>query len=75
MRSKDRKRAVSRQGYFWVFLAAEINLLAFKYVLSRSSEVPKKVLGHSVGALVVDAYSGYNTQSRKRVGCWAHVRR
>jgi transposase len=37
------------------------------------------VLGGTQGALVVDAYTGYNPvtlpQGCTRIGCWAHVRR
>ena len=37
------------------------------------------MLGGTSGALVVDAYTGYNAvtvpKGRVRVGCWAHVRR
>ena len=51
------------------------------YVFSagRSGETPKQVLGDSQGALVVDAYTGYNAVTvpgkRERVGCLAHARR
>jgi transposase len=42
-------------------------------------ETAASVLGESQGFLLVDAYSGYNRvttpKGRKRVGCWAHVRR
>ncbi|MBN1207484.1 MAG: DUF2381 family protein [Myxococcaceae bacterium] len=47
--------------------------------MSRSGKTPQQVLDGTLGALVVDAYTGYNPVTlpggRVRVGCWAHVRR
>jgi len=64
-------------GYVWAFLADK--LVAYRVSPSRSGETPRQVLEGTPGTLVVDAYSGYNQvtgpDSRKRAGCWAHVRR
>jgi transposase len=67
----------TRKAYLWTFVGDD--LIGYKYSASRSGDTPMEVLGSTEGALVVDAYTGYNqvTQAgrRTRVGCWAHVRR
>ncbi|NOK10123.1 IS66 family transposase [Corallococcus exercitus] len=72
----------TRQGYLWTFLTQTPQgewLLGYRFSLGRASATPKSVLGGTRGALVVDAYTGYNAvtlpEGRVRVGCWAHVRR
>nr|WP_255424347.1 IS66 family transposase [Corallococcus sp. CA047B] len=54
-------------------------LVGYRFSLGRASTTPKDVLGGTRGALVADAYTGYNAvtlpEGRVRVGCWAHVRR
>ena len=66
-----------RKGYVWTFLAGK--KIAYVFSAGRSGETPKQVLGDSQGALVVDAYTGYNAVTvpgkRERVGCLAHARR
>lgn len=66
-----------RQSWIWAFLAGPIIL--FVYSFSRSSETASKMLAGTSGFLQADAYQGYNEvclpNGRKRVGCWAHVRR
>ena len=66
-----------RKGYVWTFIAD--NLIGYRFAGGRSGETPRNVLGGSKGALVVDAYSGYNrvtdVDGRVRAGCLAHVRR
>jgi transposase len=66
-----------RLGFVWTFLADK--LIAYRFSPSRSGETPRQILGGTKGALVVDAYSGYNdvasVEGRSRVGCHAHVRR
>lgn len=45
---------------------------------SRSGETPVRVLGDTLGKLVVDGYSGYKVTvpgGRERAGCLAHLRR
>ncbi|WP_223644097.1 IS66 family transposase [Corallococcus sp. EGB] len=80
MRVLDVKK--TRQGYLWTFLTQTPEgqwLLGYRFSLGRASTTPKDVLGGTRGALVVDAYTGYNAvtlpEGRVRVGCWAHVRR
>jgi transposase len=67
----------TRTGYLWTFISEK--LIAYQFSASRSGETPSRVLGESVGSLVVDAYTGYNQVTkpgrRERVGCWAHGRR
>ncbi|QAT89020.1 hypothetical protein EJ065_7498 [Corallococcus coralloides] len=72
----------TKQGYLWTFLTQTVEgewLLGYRFSLGRASTTPKEVLGGTRGALVVDAYTGYNAvtlpEGRVRVGCWAHVRR
>ena len=66
-----------RLGFVWTFLTDK--LIAYRFAPSRSGETPREILGGTKGALVVDAYSGYNdvasVEGRSRVGCHAHVRR
>lgn len=67
----------TRTGYLWTFVSDR--LIAYQFSASRSGDTPARVLGQSAGALVVDAYTGYNQVTRpglrERIGCWAHVRR
>ena len=72
----------TRLGYLWTFLTQNAKgqwLIGYRFSMGRSSKTPQRVLGGTTGALVVDAYTGYNAvtmpQGRVRVGCWAHVRR
>lgn len=70
----------TRTAYLWTFLSLlEDPLIAFRFSPSRSGATPEAVLGGTKGALIVDAYTGYNAvttpEARERVGCWAHVRR
>jgi transposase len=72
----------THRGYLWTFLtrtAQGVWLIAYRFSLTRSGKTPKRVLGGTVGALVVDAYTGYNAvtvpKGRLRVGCWSHTRR
>ncbi len=69
-------------GYLWTFLTVNEQgqwLIGYRFSMSRSGKTPQQVLGDTPGALVVDAYTGYNSVTmpggRLRVGCWAHVRR
>jgi transposase len=72
----------TRLGYLWTFLTQNERgewLIGYRFSMGRASSTPKQVLGGTRGALVVDAYTGYNAvtlpEGRTRVGCWAHVRR
>jgi transposase len=74
---KVQAKGKCRTSYLWTFLAGKN--IAYRYSPSRSGETAQKLLGGTKGALVVDAYTGYNSvvtpEGRVRVGCWAHVRR
>ncbi|WP_434346504.1 IS66 family transposase [Myxococcus virescens] len=72
----------TKLGYLWTFLTQNEEgqwLIGYRFSMGRASKTPKEVLGGTAGALVVDAYTGYNAvplpKGRVRVGCWAHVRR
>ncbi|MHA7630823.1 IS66 family transposase [Corallococcus sp. M7] len=72
----------TRLGYLWTFLTQNERgewLIGYRFSMGRASRTPKEVLGGTQGALVVDAYTGYNAvtllSGRVRVGCWAHCRR
>lgn len=72
----------TKLGYLWTFLTQNERgewLIGYRFSMGRASRTPKEVLGGTTGALVVDAYTGYNAvtlpEGRTRVGCWAHVRR
>ncbi|MCI0672340.1 MAG: IS66 family transposase, partial [Myxococcaceae bacterium] len=72
----------TRLGYLWTFLTQNEKgewLIGYRFSMGRAGKTPKEVLGGTTGALVVDAYTGYNTvlvpKGRVRVGCMAHVRR
>lgn len=68
---------IKKLGYIWTFATA----LYITYVFSpsRSGKTPEEVLQDSVGVLVVDGYTGYNTVTvpgkRDRAGCNSHSRR
>jgi transposase len=69
-------------GFLWTFLTQNAQgqwLIGYRFSMSRSGKTPQQVLEGTLGALVVDAYTGYNPVTlpggRVRVGCWAHVRR
>jgi transposase len=66
-----------KRGFVWAFLAG--NLIAYRFAADRSGKTPAEVLGGTKGALVVDAYTGYNrvtdVDGRERAGCIAHARR
>jgi transposase len=67
----------ARRAYMWTFLSDD--LIAYRFSPSRSGKTPAEVLGTTKGALVVDAYTGYNRvttpDGRTRAGCLAHTRR
>ena len=51
----------------------------FEYDVSRSEEVPLRLLDGFEGVLQADGYAGYNRVCREnpitRIGCWDHARR
>jgi transposase len=66
-----------KRGFVWTFLAGKF--VAYVFSADRSGETPARVLGGTVGSLVVDGYTGYNevtdVDGRARGGCWSHSRR
>lgn len=69
----------SHQGYLWVYLAHDINLVLFDYDASRKKEVVSNKLLDYTGYLQSDGYAGYEQfkthKKITRVGCMAHARR
>ena len=72
----------TRTAWLWSFIArdeAEKEIISYVFSRSRSGETPVRVLGDTLGKLVVDGYSGYNKVTlpggRERAGCLAHLRR
>jgi transposase len=72
----------TRTAWLWSFIArdeAEKEIIAYVLSRSRSGETPARVLGDTIGKLLVDGYSGYNKVTvpgrRERAGCFAHLRR
>ena len=72
----------TRTAWLWSFIArdeAEKEIIAYVFSRSRSGETPVRVLGATIGKLLVDGYSGYNKVTvpggRERAGCFAHLRR
>jgi len=72
----------TRTAWLWSFIArdeADKELISYVFSRSRSGETPVRVLGDTLGKLVVDGYSGYNKVTlpggRERAGCLAHLRR
>ncbi|MFT6820260.1 MAG: transposase [Myxococcota bacterium] len=66
-----------RRGWMWVF--ATDDALLFTHSPSRGKSTPERVLGQSMGTLIVDGYTAYNSVTgelgRARGGCWSHARR
>jgi transposase len=72
----------TRTAWLWSFIAKderEKELIGYVFSKSRSGETPVRVLGDTVGKLLVDGYQGYNKVTvpggRERAGCIAHARR
>ncbi|MFY7708153.1 MAG: IS66 family transposase [Flavobacteriales bacterium] len=69
----------SHQGYLWVYLAHDVNLVLFDYDPSRKKEVVSNKLLEYTGYLQSDGYAGYEQfkthKKITRVGCMAHARR
>jgi transposase len=72
----------TRTAYLWTFLGRDADdkeIIAYQFSPTRSGETPVRVLGNSMGKIVVDAFSGYNKVTtpagRLRCGCLAHCRR
>ena len=66
-----------QSGYLWVM--SNRNGCYYQFEPTRSGKIPKEMLEGYRGAIMTDAYSGYNAVRSEpdiRVGhCWAHARR
>ena len=86
--NKEEGKQASSQSYMWIRRAlvppdddnphgADITL--YHYSRSRGSEVAAELLHGYHGALMTDAYAGYNSvvasQQLMHAQCWAHARR
>ena len=61
-----------QQGWLWVLVTSQAVL--FRLFLGRGQEWASKLLGHFVGILTSDRWSGYNQYPKeKRQLCWAHL--
>jgi len=62
-------------GYAWLFAADDVSL--FRFRVSRSSKIPKEVLGTKPlpGVLLVDRYAAYNVAPCQLQYCYAHLLR
>lgn len=78
---KEEGRPATSQSYMWTLRGGESEhpVIAYEYRPTRSGSVVAELLGGYSGAVISDAYSGYNVldgmQKIKRAGCWAHARR
>jgi transposase len=67
----------TKTGCMWVYIADD--RVAFDFTMGRGRDGPIRFLQDFDGALVTDAYAGYDEVERKngitRIGCWAHARR
>lgn len=74
-------KSAQSQSYMWVLRSAlpTCTAILFHYEPTRSGAVPSLLLRDFSGALMVDAYTGYNAvcvnNGITRLGCWAHARR
>lgn len=75
---KDKKGA-THQGYYWVYRAANENLVVFDYRNGRGREGPTEILKDYKGFLQTDGYAAYdifdNTPQITLLHCMAHARR
>lgn len=69
----------SHQGYLWVYLAHDINMVLFDYDPIRKKEVVSNKLTEFVGFLQADGFGGYTQfishANITLLGCMAHARR
>ncbi|MGI0013521.1 MAG: IS66 family transposase [Nitrososphaera sp.] len=68
-------RTDGRSGYAWLFSTPSLSIFLFRS--TRSSSVPKEVLGQKTlsGVLVVDRYNAYNRAPCALQYCFAHLLR
>ena len=78
---KEPGKAATSNSYMWVQTGgpADKPVVLFDYDVSRSAQVPTRLLEGFKGYLMTDGYDGYNAVARtpgvERLACWAHVRR
>lgn len=70
----------ARQSRMWIYLGDESQPYnVFDFTISRARDGPKRFLKEFSGALLADAYGGYDgivlDQDLRRAGCWSHARR
>jgi transposase len=74
---KEEGKSPSSKSYMWI-LRGDAGVY-FKYSRNRSSDMAKELLHRFEGAVVSDAYVGYQFLDREvkvlHAGCWAHARR
>ena len=78
---KEDGRPATSDKWMWLIRGGPPDQPAvlFEYDVSRSEEVPLRLLDGFEGVLQVDGYAGYNRVCREnpitRIGCWDHARR
>jgi hypothetical protein len=70
----------TRQARMWIYRGdGSQPYNVFDFTISRSRDGPKRFLREFSGALLADAYGGYDglvlDQDLPRAGCWSHARR
>ena len=78
---KENGRPATSDKWMWLVRGGPPDqpVVLFEYDVSRSEEVPSRLLDGFSGVLQVDGYAGYNRVCRDnpitRIGCWDHARR
>ena len=78
---KEDGRPATSDKWMWLIRGGPPDQPAvlFEYDVSRSEEVPLRLLDGFEGVLQADGYAGYNRVCREnsitRIGCWDHARR
>ena len=78
---KEDGRPATSDKWMWLIRGGPPDqpVVLFEYDVSRSEEVPLRLLDGFEGVLQVDGYAGYNRVCRDnpitRIGCWDHARR
>ena len=70
----------TRKARMWIYLGDLLQPYnIFDFTISRSRDGPKRFLKEFSGALLADAYGGYDgivlDRDLRRAGCWSHARR
>ena len=78
---KEDGRPATSDKWMWLIRGGPPDqpVVLFEYDVSRSEEVPLRLLDGFEGVLQADGYAGYNRVCREnpitRIGCWDHARR